>query len=153
MSVNAVTLERAIAEAGLRLEKNENNPMNAGRVPVLALAECLARAAAPKLENDVICPEDMLLVLLPAKMIPHDATVTKRTGEVQYTLKHKLTMYGIPPEGSKIPAPPTIVDGFFVVGLQGSINQVKPETLLHWHVTAEDLLMALNVSWEDRDRQ
>jgi hypothetical protein len=101
-----------------------------------------------KLDNTHICPEDPIRVLLPARMIPHDATVSKRTGELEYTLKHKLTMYCLAPETSRIPAPPIIVDGVFVVGSKGSINQVEPETMLHWHVTAEDLVDALRRSWE-----
>jgi hypothetical protein len=153
--INPITLEHAINEAGLRLERKENNSINAHCLPVAALAECLTRAIAPQLKNDVICQEDVLSVLLPARMIPHDATVTRRAGnpDVEYTLKHKLTMYGIPPEGSKIPAPPTIVDGFFVIGRLGTIHQVKPETLLHWRVTADSLVDVLMRSWESRDHQ
>lgn len=72
----------------------------------MKLVETTMEAIAKlRLDNQVICPEDPLRILLPAKAIPHDATVSKRAGEVEFTLKHKLTMYGIPPEGSKIPAP------------------------------------------------
>lgn len=106
-----------------------------------------------KLDNTVLCPEDVVRVLLPAAMIPHDATVSKRTGEYTFVLKHKLTMYGIPPNGSKTPAPPTIVDGFFVVGERGTINQVKPDTWLHWHVTVEDFMEILNRSWGEQASQ
>lgn len=83
-----------------------------------------------------------MLVLLPAKMIPDHATVSKRTGEYTMVLRHDLTVYVVKPDG------PLKITGYFLVNERGDINQVTEETRLHWHVTAEELVDTLKNSWE-----
>lgn len=94
-----------------------------------------------------ICPEDMVRVLLTAENIPDTAIVTKRTGEQEYTLRHNLTIYPVTNDGA-VAKEKTTIEGFFLLGPRGSINQVKANQLLHWHVTAEDLVDGLVLSWE-----
>jgi hypothetical protein len=99
------------------------------------------------MENIAISPEDMLLVLLPAEKIPHDATVSKRTGDQTHTLKHKLTVFALGPDDTPV-RPPTVIDGYFIISDRGQINQVKEYTLMHWHVTAEEFQHLLVRSWD-----
>lgn len=103
------------------------------------------------MENKVICPEDVIRVLLHADQIPDKATVTKRTGDQEYTLSHNLVVYPIDaPKGlrSERLGDVTTITGFFLVGPRASVNQVSPDKLLHWHVTAEDFVDTLRLSWE-----
>lgn len=90
-----------------------------------------------------ICPEDVLGVILPAESIPDGSSVTKRTGEAQYILKQGIKVYSDTKGES-----PLVVDGCFLVSPSGSINQVKPTTLLRWNITAEDLVVQLQLAWE-----
>lgn len=93
--------------------------------------------------NDKICPETPLRVLLPACEIPDTANVTKRTGENVYTLAHNLKVYGTPNAEQ-----PLVIEGYFLVGPRGSINQVPADRLLHWNTTAEELVDIIRQSWE-----
>lgn len=93
------------------------------------------------MDNDKICPETPIRVLLRAEEIPADANVTKRTGEQVYTLKRGLRLY------SEDKAPVEIT-GLFLMGPRGSINQIKPETMLHWEISAEEFVEMLQRSWE-----
>lgn len=88
-----------------------------------------------------ICPEDIIQVLLPADKIPDGATVTKRTGVQDYVLRHQLRVYREKPEDT------LEIDGLFLLGPRGTVNQVKPDTMLHWHVTAEELVDELRRAW------
>jgi hypothetical protein len=100
------------------------------------------------MENTQICPEDELRVLLPASKIPNGATITKRTGEVVYILRQGLKVYS-DTKGER----PLDIEGVFLINTRGEINQVKPDTLLHWHVTAETLVDELQSSWMEEDGQ
>lgn len=102
--------------------------------------------------NKEICPEDVVLLLLPVGMIPDRSKVSKRTGEVQYILLHDLHVY--PVKEAKGLRPERLVEdihikGFFLMGERGDVNQVEAKTHLHWHVTAEDLVRVLQESWEE----
>lgn len=94
--------------------------------------------------NKILCPEDAVMVLLPAHKIPDGAIISRRTGDYRYTLRHGVTVYPVP----KTDAKPLKIDGFFVVNERGDINQVTPDTLLHWNTTAEGLVDTLRASWE-----
>jgi hypothetical protein len=103
------------------------------------------------MKNEKICPETELRVLLPAGEIPSGATVAKRTGENRYTLSYDLMLYqedALRKEGAQ----PVRVEGLFLVGERASITQVKPETMLHWIVTAEDFVETIQRSWEPEDQ-
>jgi hypothetical protein len=91
-------------------------------------------------ENKKICPEDIVRVILPAEMIPDQARVSKVKGEVGYVLRHNLTLYSSAKE-------PVKIEGYFLIGDRGDINQVEPGKQLCWLVTAEDLVEALKASW------
>lgn len=94
-------------------------------------------------ENQKICPEDTLSIILRADMIPDRAEVTKVTGGVVYILRHELTVYpSIPAEK------PLIVSGLFLVGSRGDINQVNSEKQLCWRIPAEEFVDILRQSWE-----
>lgn len=90
-----------------------------------------------------LCPEDQIRILLPANLIPDTSIVSKRSGESTFTLKHSLRVY---PEtkGEKV----LTIEGCFLVGQRGDVNQVSDKTLLHWHVTAEDFVDTMQQSWE-----
>lgn len=94
------------------------------------------------LTNLTINPETILRVLLHASEIPDGAAVSKRTGDKLYTLRHNVVFWD--EKGVK----QTVVEGFFIVDTQGNINQVKPLTMLHWNITADDLIDTLKLSWD-----
>jgi hypothetical protein len=93
--------------------------------------------------NKVICPEDEIAVVLPARMIPDRATVTKRTGDVRYVLRHDLTLYTLDKN-------PTTVSGFFLVSDRGDVNQVQADKRFCWLVTAEGFVCEMRRSWKER---
>ena len=95
----------------------------------------------------MIDPDDLLFILMRAANIPDKSRVKKRTGEVIYTLRTKLTVY---PEvrGEK---PPLSVDGVFLVSHSGDINQITPDLLLLWEIEAGSLVDMLNIEWEEKD--
>jgi len=93
-------------------------------------------------DNKRICPEDTLKVILPAEMIPDQARVTKIKGENGYVLRHNLILYSSGKE-------PVKIEGFFLIGDRGDINQVDPGKQLCWCVVAEDLVESLTVSWQE----
>ena len=100
-----------------------------------------------KMENKVICPEDVLLLLQPVEQIPDGATVSKRTGEQTFILRHTLKIGEYLAKNKE----PLVVEGFFIIS--GSyVNQVAPGTALHWHVVAEDLVETLKDSWEPEEQ-
>jgi hypothetical protein len=75
--------------------------------------------------------DSMLTVALGALTIPDGSVVTKRTGAVTYILRHGLTVY----TDTKGESPMKIA-GVFLLNNQGQINQIKPETVLSWSMTA-----------------
>ena len=87
--------------------------------------------------------DDELKIVLPASNIPDGAVVTKKTGAVKYTLKHKLVVYQNQTTDLNNPSPAINIDGYFLIGSQGSINQIPPETELIWVVNAEDFYIDL----------
>ncbi len=100
------------------------------------------------MENKVICPEDLVRVLLPARMIPDKATVSKRTGEEQFALCHTLKVYPDSADKTIVDCKPLEIEGFFLVGARGGVTQVAADKLLHWVVAAETLVDVLQGSWE-----
>jgi hypothetical protein len=95
-------------------------------------------------EGILICPEDLVGVLLPAGKIPHRSTVRKRTGEKEYTLIKRLVVRPMS-EGDK----PLVIDGIFIVS-GGDVAQLKPDALLHWVLDAESLVEILAAAWNER---
>jgi hypothetical protein len=91
----------------------------------------------------VITEETELKVLLAASLIPDGSDVSKRTGEQVYTLKKNLTVYS-DTEGKS----PVVMEGFFLVGPRGSINQVSGDKLLHWIIPAGSFVAVLQIEWE-----
>lgn len=73
-----------------------------------------------------------LRILLPAHEIPDRSTVSKPKGEYTYTFLRKLQVYPVKKESPKL----MDLDGYFLSG--ASINQITPNTMLHWHVTVEE---------------
>jgi hypothetical protein len=86
--------------------------------------------------------ETELAVLLPAYRIPDQARITKRTGEQYYVLRHNITVY----QADK--STPLNLEGDFLIGPNGSVNQIKQDTLLLWRVPADELVEQLQAAWE-----
>lgn len=76
-------------------------------------------------------------LLLPARLIPDGSKVTKRTGQVEYVIRHKLTVFQNQDPKSNVP--PIEIEGTFLVGSRGDISQINPETMLLWWGTARDV--------------
>lgn len=85
--------------------------------------------------ENAVCPEDIIRVLLPAYQIPDKSIVTKRAGEQEYDFSKNIVVYRKDIKGEI----PLQMEGYFLVGPRASINQIKPDTMLLWHVTAEEL--------------
>lgn len=47
-----------------------------------------------KLDNDQICPEDLVRIVLPASKIPDSATVRLSNVPMKYILRRNLKIYG-----------------------------------------------------------
>lgn len=92
-----------------------------------------------------------MIVLLPAADIPLGSFVTKRTGEKQYVLVDKITVYYEPDNKQVIPANE---GALFLVAepnagsASAGINAVGASAVLAWHVEEEDLL-----EWLEERRQ
>lgn len=100
------------------------------------------------LKNDTICPETEIRVLLSAGDIPDGARVTKRNGDVRYTLRHRLKIYGSHDIHSE--NRPIIIDGTFLISDTGDVNQVTPGKKLMMITTAEEFVDSLVHSWTER---
>jgi hypothetical protein len=89
-------------------------------------------------------------LLLAAAEIPGDgATVTKRTGEVQYTLRNAVRIFGEDGGPREIKAQ----DGArFLVSSKGDLTVIPGTTELLWCVDDEDLLrwLDLHVNGEEK---
>lgn len=85
---------------------------------------------------------DEMMVLLRASQIADGSRVCKRTGSVEYTLKHELVLYQN--QSSIERKEPTRIQGCFLVGERGSISQVDSDTPLMWIVLPEDLYIFLD---------
>ena len=97
---------------------------------------------------DEICPEDILRILLPAKQIPNGSMVSKKNGAYTYTLTHSLKAYPESVKSGEERGEMIEIKGLFLHGNRGNINQVKPDTELHWHVDAEWLVDHLQRRWD-----
>jgi hypothetical protein len=87
-----------------------------------------------------------------AEEIKDGSTVTKKTGEVQYTFKNKLSLYQTQTKGEP-PILPVIIEGYFLVGARGQINQIKGDLELMMTMTAEELLwFAQELCDEEEDK-
>lgn len=82
----------------------------------------------------------ILKVLLPAYKIPDGSQVSKRTGEMVYTLNKQIKVYPDKSLDSKVELD---VKGCFLFGPRGGINQIDPNLELHWLVEAEYLYFYL----------
>lgn len=85
-------------------------------------------------------------ILLPASQIPDRSTVTKRTGEKPYILRHNLKVYPVEVKGES--SEPMTIDGFFLCDTSGSFYQIKPDTVLCWTVEAKDLMCRIERALE-----
>jgi hypothetical protein len=83
-------------------------------------------------------------VVMKAGNIPDFAVVSKKTGEVQYTLRSTLTIYA--DKDSRPSDAPQVLhsEGVkFIVDERGTINCVPHDKELMWHVPEEELLSFL----------
>ena len=78
--------------------------------------------------------EDQLKLQLEAQKIPDRSIVTKRTGNQEYVLRKNISVYS-----DQKAEKPTIIQGLFLIGVRGDINQVAPDLVLCWVVKAEEL--------------
>jgi hypothetical protein len=77
-------------------------------------------------------------VMLPLSEIPEGATVSKVTGQVEFTVRDTiaLTVYNEAKTRQTI----TPHDGCrFLLGARGDISAYSGKTEFHWHATAEEL--------------
>lgn len=89
----------------------------------------------------------MYSLTLPARQIPDGWTVRKPTGEVKYTLKHRITLYGS--YGVETQEVATIPDVFFLVGR--SISAVPGSKLLTVDChTLDELQVHIDILRDDR---
>lgn len=95
------------------------------------------------IENDKICQEDVLFILLQACKIPDRAHVRKRTGEQEFVLVRNITLYQ-----SKKGIQPVKIEGYFLMNERGDVTQINSAQFLHWRVAAEDFVDILQHSWE-----
>lgn len=95
-----------------------------------------------EITNKHICPDDEISVIVTAEKIPSGSTVTKRTGDARYVLVRNLTVY------REKGAAPLVIEGYFLLGDRGSINQVTPGKRLACVTNADDFVYALKDSWE-----
>jgi len=102
------------------------------------------------MKNLNVCPEDVLGVLLQAADIPDGAKVTKVKGDVEYVLRHNVRVYALPQQGLRPNPNPTELTGYFLMGADGSINQVEPGKVLQWRVRAEEFVDLMRSSWEEQ---
>lgn len=93
------------------------------------------------LENDRICPEDVLGVILAATKIPDGAKVTKVKGTKDYVFRRELKVHHLDQK-------PLVIDGLFLFDSRGNVNQVSETTELVWLITADELVDDLRRSWE-----
>lgn len=75
-------------------------------------------------------------ILLPASKIPDGAQVSKRTGDMVYTLNKQIKVYPDKSVESKVEID---VKGCFLFGPRGGINQIDPNLQLHWIVGVDEL--------------
>lgn len=96
--------------------------------------------------NEKICQETELRVLLPAEEIPDGATVSKRTGEERYVLRHNLRVF---PDDELRRSGAVVFDvtGYFMIGARGNVTQVQGKKMIHWVVVAEDFVETIQNSW------
>lgn len=83
-------------------------------------------------------------VLLAASEIPEGSTVTKRTGEKEYTLRSSVQVYG---QNIEIKADPGTI--FLIDTRTGNANAIPSSTVLVWTTTRERLWHWLaELGWE-----
>lgn len=85
-------------------------------------------------EEPVLRYDSPVTILVQAQYVPDRSEVTKRTGTKGYTLRRNLTLYS-DTKGEK----PTTIEGLFLVGSVGDITQIKPDTLLGFHMPIGEL--------------
>jgi hypothetical protein len=85
----------------------------------------------------------LIRVVMQAKDIPDGATVSKKTGMLQYTVRRELRVY----YDKHKDAEPTVLkaqDGaVFLVGREGDINAYDRDTELLWFAPIEELAAML----------
>jgi hypothetical protein len=91
-------------------------------------------------DHDECSGQLVFKVLLPASEIPVNSTVTKRTGEHEYTLLDQIKVYAVDKQQQVINS----VGVRYLVGDRGNINAIADTTVLCWHVEEEDLCQFLN---------
>lgn len=97
-------------------------------------------------DRSLICPEEEIQILLRANQIPHGSKVSKKNGTYTLILNHRVRIFVAKEVGS---ASQQEIQGFFLQGApQADLNQIDGETLLHWHITADDFKDYLEKIWE-----
>lgn len=84
----------------------------------------------------------MLKVILPAKMIPDNSTVTKINGHTKLLLVSNIPVYSEDVGGKCLVINAEGVK--YLVGGIGGITAIKDDQQLVWHVPDSDLLQWLN---------
>lgn len=74
-------------------------------------------------------------LILRAGMIPDSSTVTKKTGQKEYTLRQGLKVYRENSVGGPIPLE---MQGVFLLS-GDSVHQIEPDTELLWRVSVVEL--------------
>lgn len=82
-------------------------------------------------------------LLMKAGNIPHGWNVTKKTGAVEFTLLHRVTVYR-----SKMDEKPIVIEGIFLAGPRGSIEQVPADLLLCCSAAGWIIGSSATTSWK-----
>lgn len=103
-----------------------------------------------KLGLETITPEDTLRIVIAAALVPDNATVYLGTKHGKGVFKRKLKIWPDASQYAQGAMPkPTEIEGFFIVYDNGSITQVKDDTLLQWEIVAEQLADYFSESWAE----
>lgn len=87
----------------------------------------------------MITQQTVFRIILPAQDIPEDSIVTKPSGQAEFILKKKIKVH-VSDVPAKITKADIDVEGYFLFGGRGSINQIGPDTKLAWEVPFEELV-------------
>lgn len=80
--------------------------------------------------------KDVVKLLVPLRMVPDGATVTKRTGEKEYVVSRAVRIYGDGPVKQAITPDAGTV---FLVGPEGNLNAIGEGVEVIWKVAVWEL--------------
>lgn len=104
------------------------------------------------IKNEVICPEDILRIALLAREIPDKAKVSfgANAKSGMRILRKNIPVYTIIEFG----APQQfIIAGYFLIDEEGEVEQIKGDTILHWHIAADDFVDLMKKSWANEEHK